>query len=279
MCVGWLAATMATPWLCAQSSGSHSNQNGAPVADQFVSTPGQMVTTPGQRVNGPGQRVTTPGQMVIPRGQIVFAPGQSISPTPGVITPFQPATPSQSSEGQAQGAQAGGDSVTPGRRFQERHRYRPEYGAAEGYAVPYAASVGYVAGVAETGAGDGSASGADGRSMMGVAGTSGSKEQRVSPTEAPSGNRPAYRPEVEPKANESPRAANVIQSREPVLTVVMKNGERRKVRNYALTPKTLLDLDEAASGKEVAIPLSEVNLAATEKAAAQAGLNFAVPTS
>lgn len=278
MCVGWLAAMMAAPWLCAQSPGSHSKQNGAPVADQFVSTPGQMVTTPGQRVNGPGQMVTTPGRMVIPPGQMVFAPGQSISPAPGVITPFHPATPSQSSEGWAQGAQTGGDGVTPGRRFQERHRYRPEYGAAEGYAVPHAVNTGYASGV-----GNGSATGVGGRAVIGVGGASGFGEQRVSPAEAPSGNRPAYRPGEEAGAESGPdrssRVANEIQRQEPVLTVVMKNGERRKVRNYALTPKTLLDLDEAASGREVAIPLNKVNLAATEKAAAQAGLNFAVPTS
>ncbi len=69
----------------------------------------------------------------------------------------------------------------------------------------------------------------------------------------------------------------MIQSKEPVVVIVMKNGTRRKVRNYALTPQMLIDLDEAASGKDVEIPLSAINLAATQKAAAQAGLSFSVP--
>lgn len=73
-------------------------------------------------------------------------------------------------------------------------------------------------------------------------------------------------------------APNVIQSQEPVLTIVMKNGSKLRVRNYALTPQMLLDLDGAGNGRETEIPLSAINLKATEKAAAQAGLSFAVPT-
>jgi hypothetical protein len=115
--------------------------------------------------------------------------------------------------------------------------------------------------------------------MMGVSSqaANATSEQPVSYADAPSGNRPAYRPE--PESEIPSTAPNVIQSREPVLVIVMKDGKQRKVRNYALTPQMLIDLDEAASGKAVRIPLSAINLAATQQAAAQAGLSFAVPTS
>lgn len=277
MCVGWLAATIAVPSLCAQSSSRHARQNGAPVADQFVSTPGQMVSTPGQRVAGPGQMVTMPGQMVIAPGRMVIAPGQSISPTPGVIAPFHPQA--QPSLGQASPPQTGKLGVTPGRRHRSRHTYRPEYQAVESYAVPY--GVDNNSGTeAATADGAGNAAAAPRtmvRASLGQPGL-GPEERRASLADAPSGNRPPYRSAVESQPHEPSTVPNVIQSQEPVLTVVMKNGERRKVRNYALTPKTLIDLDEAASGKEVEIPLNEVNVSATKKAAAQAGLSFAVPT-
>lgn len=279
ICVGWLAATVAAPWLCAQNSGGQSTQNGAPVADQFVSTPGRMVSTPGQRVTGPGQMVMTPGQMVIPPAEMVVAPGQSISPVPEVIAPFH--SPSQASQGPVQPPQMKKHGVTPGRRFRGRRPFRPEYRGAESYAVPYPVDNNYEMQAAA--ANDaGNVAGVTPRTMVRASpGSSGvgARSQGMSLADVPSGNRPAYRPDAETQPQTPSRAPNVIQSREPVLTLVMKNGDRRKVRNYALTPKTLIDLDEAASGKEVEIPLSKINVAATKKAAAQAGLSFAVPTS
>ncbi len=276
VCVGWVAATIAAPWVYAQNSNGHPGQSGAPVADQFVSTPGQMVSTPGQMVTGPGQMVTMPGQVVIPPGMSVVSPGPVISPTPGMITPFH-AQPQQGS-GTSQIQQNGGQGVDRGGRFHSRHRYRPEYGVSEGYALPYMVNGDYGAVSSEPVEAAGSVS-STGRSMMGVSEQAGygAAEQAGSLADAPSGNRPPYRPEREAQPGKRPAPRDEVHGREPVLVIVMKDGSRREVRNYALTAQTLIDLDGAARGKEVEIPLSEVNLVATKKAAAQAGLSFAVP--
>lgn len=286
--LGCVAVTLAAPQLCAQSYGAHEDhgqgarpvRNSAPVPDQFVSAPGQMVSTPGQMVTGPGQMVTAPGQMVIPPGQAVIPMGQSIAPTPGVIAPF--VTPSHSSGNEGQPTESGqqGSGFSPGRREHHRHEYRPEYGSGAGYAVPYFYDSGY--GAEPSVRGSARSSSASGRSMKAERPSPQTRDfaamRRPSLASAPSGNRPAYRGEGRAESSLPASAPNVIQSREPVLTIVMKNGSRRKVRNYALTPQALMDLDGAASGYEVNIPLSEINLPATEKAAAQAGLSFAVPT-
>lgn len=276
LCVGWLAATAAAPWLCAQNSSQQSKQNGARVADRFVSTPGQMVSTPGRMVTGPGQMVTTPGRMVISPSLMVVGPGQSIAPAPGGIGPFH--SQGQQTSVKSSVSQNKKSAVQPGRRHHNRRNYRPEYGVVEGYAAPYLVNenIGASAGV---GTGPATGAGSSGRSMMGVSSqvANANSEQPVSYADAPSGNRPAYRPE--PEAEAPSAAPNVVQSKEPMLVIVMKDGKRRKIRNYALTPQMLIDLDGAASGRDVEIPLSAINLAATQKAAAQAGLSFAVPTS
>lgn len=203
--------------------------------------------------------------------------GQGIAPVPGVIVPFH--SQSQQSFGAAQVGVAGpGAGIRPGRRYHDQQKYRPEYGVAEGYALPYVVSGGYGT-PAVSGGGVSSTNSSESRSMMGVAGQ-GEASLRDGPApvaDAPSGNRPPYRGETDRQSEAASTGPNVIQSHEPVLVLVMKNGGRRKVRNYALTPQTLIDLDEAASGKEVEIPLGEINLAATKKAAAEAGLSFAVP--
>lgn len=268
--VGWLTATAAAPWLYAQNAAGQPKQNSAPVADRFVSTPGQFISPP-------GQMVTTPGQTVIPPGQAVTPIGQRIAPVPGVVAPFQsPMQVPQSAEsGFGAGRTSGlGLGIVSGRRHHNRHEYQPEYGSAEGYAVPYSVTNDYKAGGAS------SSGSSDSRSMMGLSRQKGSGlAQQLEPLmEAPSGNRPPYRPSSESQTETPSTTPNVIQSREPVLLLVMKNGDRRKVRNYALTPQMLMDMDGAGSGKEVEIPLSEINLAATKKSAAQAGLSFAVPT-
>jgi hypothetical protein len=107
----------------------------------------------------------------------------------------------------------------------------------------------------------------------------GADAQRQTYADASSGNRPPYRPDADVQEQKPANAPNEIQSQEPVLTIVMKNGSRRKIRNYALTPEMLIDLDNAGSGRETEIPLRTINVAATQKAAAQAGLSFSVPTS
>lgn len=64
---------------------------------------------------------------------------------------------------------------------------------------------------------------------------------------------------------------------EPALTLIFNDGHQQSIRNYALTSNYLLVLDNAASGREQRIPLTELNVPATEKAAQQAGLDFTPP--
>ena len=66
---------------------------------------------------------------------------------------------------------------------------------------------------------------------------------------------------------------------EPSLTLIFKDGHTQQIRNYVLTQNALLDMDQAASGRMTRIPLSSLNLPATEQAAQQAGLDFAPPAS
>src|ERR1019366_10742166 len=66
---------------------------------------------------------------------------------------------------------------------------------------------------------------------------------------------------------------------EPQLTLIFRDGHTQTIRNYMLTPITLIVMDQAASGREPRIPLSELNLPATEQAAQQAGLDFSPPIS
>jgi hypothetical protein len=66
---------------------------------------------------------------------------------------------------------------------------------------------------------------------------------------------------------------------EPELTLIFRDGHRQSIRNYVLTPDTLVVLDKASTGRQQRIPLSELNLQATEEAARQAGLDFSLPRS
>jgi hypothetical protein len=66
---------------------------------------------------------------------------------------------------------------------------------------------------------------------------------------------------------------------QPQLTLVFQDGHTQKIRNYMLTRSTVIVMDQAASGREPRIPLSDLNLPATERAAQQAGLDFSPPTS
>jgi hypothetical protein len=66
---------------------------------------------------------------------------------------------------------------------------------------------------------------------------------------------------------------------EPALTLVFNDGHQESIRNYALTSNYLLVLDNAGSGRQQRIPLSDLNLPATERAAQSAGLDFTPPPS
>lgn len=96
----------------------------------------------------------------------------------------------------------------------------------------------------------------------------------------PPGNesyQPAYAPETyQPQAN---RAAPSSPPREePELTLIFKDGHTQAIRNYVLTPSKVIVMDDAASGRMPSIPLSDLNLAATEKGAQRAGLEFSPPS-
>ncbi|HEY1807076.1 MAG TPA: hypothetical protein VGG42_00880 [Acidobacteriaceae bacterium] len=64
---------------------------------------------------------------------------------------------------------------------------------------------------------------------------------------------------------------------EPELTLIFKDGHTKSIHNYVLTPSDLVVLDEAATGRQQRIPLDDLNLPATERAAQQAGLDFSPP--
>lgn len=66
---------------------------------------------------------------------------------------------------------------------------------------------------------------------------------------------------------------------EPKLTLIFNDGHRESIQNYVLTPRKVIVLDQAASGRQQQIPLAELNLAATQEAAQQAGLDFRPPAS
>lgn len=85
------------------------------------------------------------------------------------------------------------------------------------------------------------------------------------------GYRPAYQAEA------AAPAAPTMLAKEPELTLIYKDGHTETVRNFVLTPTTVIDLDKADTGREERIPLAELNVSATEKAAEQAGLEFNPP--
>lgn len=98
-------------------------------------------------------------------------------------------------------------------------------------------------------------------------------EREVAPPPAPA------EPAVLPAAVAPPATApaTTALAGEPTLTLVFKDGHRQSVRNYALTGSSVIVLDNAASGRQQRIPLTELNVAATEQAAEAAGLDFSPP--
>jgi hypothetical protein len=82
---------------------------------------------------------------------------------------------------------------------------------------------------------------------------------------------------VPPSASAAAPAAPPVS--QPEITLIFQDGHTQTIRNYMLTPSAVIVMDQAASGREPSIPLSELNLPATEQAARQAGLDFSPPTS
>lgn len=102
------------------------------------------------------------------------------------------------------------------------------------------------------------------------------QEQQQLPPES-EGYRPAYAPApYGPPARQD--VASTPPKDEPQLTLIFKDGHTLAIRNYMLTPSEIIVMDDAASGREPHIPLAEVNLPATEKAAQQGGVDFSPPS-
>jgi hypothetical protein len=90
-----------------------------------------------------------------------------------------------------------------------------------------------------------------------------------------------YRPEYGDPGYESPEYQGAPPATpvtpEPQLTLIFNDGHRETIRNYALTRDSVIVMDRAAAGYEQKIPLSSLNLPATEQAAQQSGLDFTPP--
>lgn len=72
-------------------------------------------------------------------------------------------------------------------------------------------------------------------------------------------------------------ASSQLIAPEPQLMLIFRDGHREAIRNYLLTRKALFVMDHAASGHQQRIPLTDLNLSATEQEAEQAGLQFTPP--
>ncbi len=88
-----------------------------------------------------------------------------------------------------------------------------------------------------------------------------------------------YRQDYNPGPYQPQTASPTPLKSEPQLTLVFRDGHTQAIRNYVLTPSDVVVMDDAASGREPRIPLSELNLPATQQAAQQAGLDFTPPAS
>jgi hypothetical protein len=60
----------------------------------------------------------------------------------------------------------------------------------------------------------------------------------------------------------------------PKVTLVLKNGERLQMRNYAATPSKILITDD---GNQRVIYISSLDLPATQAANNAAGVDFSLP--
>lgn len=85
-----------------------------------------------------------------------------------------------------------------------------------------------------------------------------------------------YRPEYDTSQPPAPTEKPVLAS-EPSLSLIFKDGHTQSIRNFVLTPSAVIDMDQASSGRQIRIPLSEVNVTATQQAAEAQGLDFNPP--
>lgn len=228
---------------------------------------GSTVSRSGQFAR-PGQFVTSPGQTVFTPGRSVFGPGQTVSPAPNVLTPFNNGL---------RGPYAGGWNHGYGRPDANHDRGGDR---DRGRGVPFLFGGGYWLSPYDLGYPDFSGYNDSSDYNGQPQGETVQGQPGAYPQPGPDQQSEMASSQYRPDYGQQPAAApNVIQQQEPSLTVVMKDGSKEQIRNYAVTRATLIDLDDASTGHLKRIPLDEVNVSATESAAQQAGLSFTVPTS
>lgn len=192
------------------------------------------------------------------------------------------ATPARRGYGIADRTRSGYGRGRDWDRDGDRDRFRSRYlGYGYGYGYPYANSwevlpweIGYPD---FYGYGDNSWVGQS-DSYAGVQQDQGYQDQGYD-----AGPQEDYRPAYgdAPEGNWSGQAPVGAQAKavadEPALTLIFNDGHQQSIRNYALTSSSLLVLDDTGSGRARRIPLSDVNVAATQRAAQSAGLDFSPP--
>jgi hypothetical protein len=158
----------------------------------------------------------------------------------------------------------------------DRDRHRSYYGGYGYGGYPYAYASSWTLLPWDLGTSD----------STGYADNSGSEADQQQPaiSEAPpsDGYRPEYSGSPEPTAEYAPPRAVEEQppasvAAEPALTLIFSDGHREDIHNYVLTSDAVIVLDEAASGRQKRIPLSSLDLSATQQAAQQQGLDFTPP--
>lgn len=201
------------------------------------------------------------------------APRYSFAPRRGAYEGFRPPY----SAGARSAMNRGGDHG--GHRGDHRGRYRPQYPGYGygGYPYNYANSwellpwdIGYPD---FTDYGD--------NEDNDTAGPQNAQAEPFGGEQPPPQEGGGYVPEYAPGPYQPPAepvAASTPPRNEPRLTLIFKNGRTMDIRNYVLTPSEIIVMDDAASGREPRIPLAEINLPATEKAASQGGLDFSPPS-
>lgn len=110
----------------------------------------------------------------------------------------------------------------------------------------------------------------------------GTGQQQPAESEPPApppdtGYRPEYAGPSSEIASAAPPEPAPPVAPEPELTLIFRDGHQQAIHNYVLTGSSVIVLDDAASGRQMRIPLADLNLPATEKAAQDAGLDFTPP--
>ena len=226
---------------------------------------GPIAHSPGQITTLAPHAIATPGRAVFPASSRAFV-------VPGVAPQSRPAfqPPWRDRGGWRYGG--GRDHDHDHDRGRGRGYWRGSYGFPGGYPLyanawellPY-----------DTGDSDFSPDSAEDSAVQ-----QGTAQDNVPAPPPDTGYRPEY-PGVESESYPQQSAAAPPPAEpiapEPELTLIFKDGHTQAIHNYVLTSSDLVILDQAATGRQRRIPLDQIDLPATEKAAQQAGLDFTPP--